>query len=228
MDFSSLEKTLNYTFKSRTLLLEAITHKSLKKPYNNERLEFLGDAVLDLLVGEFLFHKFSNSKEGELSKMRASLVNEKSFALLANSLNLGSFIQLSYSEEQNNGRKKASILSDAFEALMGAIYLEKGLEQVRKIALPLLEKNFPDISQSGLFCDYKTSLQEVTQAIYGITPEYVLFNSTGPDHNKEFTMGVFICGKEYAQAKGKTKKEAQQKCANIALQILQKEQGNKA
>lgn len=223
MDLNQLEQNINYTFKNRQLLLEAMTHRSLKKHYSNERLEFLGDAVLDLLIGDFLFHKFPKLKEGDLSKIRACLVNEKSFATIANSLDIGSFIQISYGEEHNNGRKKTSILSDAFEALMGAVYLEGGLECVRKIILPLLEKNFPDMSKSGLFYDYKTSLQETTQALYGTTPEYVLLSAVGPDHNKDFSIGVFICGKEYARAVAKSKKEAQQQCAHSALKKLQQE-----
>jgi ribonuclease-3 len=123
-NIKELEKCLDYQFKDQNLILEALTHKSFKKPYNNERLEFLGDAVLNLIVGEYLYYKFPDSNEGELSKIRASLVNEKGFTLLANKINLGDYIYMSNAEDRNQGRLKASILSDAFEAIMGAIYIE--------------------------------------------------------------------------------------------------------
>lgn len=223
MDLQLFEQTLGYCFKQKNLLKEALTHKSAKKGTHNERLEFLGDAVLDLIIGEFLYHKFPHSPEGELSKMRASMVNEKAFAKLARYLNVGEYLYISSSEEQNNGRDKDSILSNAFEAIMGAIYLESGLESVRNIMLLLLEEVYPKIDLKSLFYDHKTALQELTQAVFGITPEYIVLDSFGPDHNKEFLMGVQIKDREYARAKGKSKKEAQQICAKMALEILKQE-----
>ena len=139
-NLKEFEDKLGYKFNNKQLLVEALTHKSYKKPYNNERLEFLGDAVLDLVVGEYLFFKFPNANEGELSKMRASLVNEGGFARLAKEIDLGKYIFISNAEENNNGRNKPSLLSNAFEAVMGAVYLESGLEKVREIILNLLEK----------------------------------------------------------------------------------------
>lgn len=218
-----LEKTLNYSFTDKKLIIEALTHKSFKQPYDNERLEFLGDAVLDLIVGEYLYKKFSKSDEGKLSKIRASLVNEAGFDKLARSINLGDYIFLSNAEENNGGRDKASLLSNAFEAIMGAIYLESGLDTVKKIAIDLIEKNHIDISLDSLFRDYKTSLQELTQARFGITPEYNVIASRGPDHKKEFELAVVIGGKEYARASGKSKKIAQQEAAQSALELLKKE-----
>lgn len=218
-----LEEILNYSFKDKKLIIEALTHKSFKQPYDNERLEFLGDAVLDLIVGEYLFKKFSKSDEGKLSKIRASIVNEAGFDKLARSINLGEYIFLSNAEENNGGRDKASLLSNAFEAIMGAIYLESGLEAVNKIAIDLLEKNYDDISLDSLFRDYKTTLQELTQARFGITPEYNVIASRGPDHKKEFELAVVIEGKEYARASGKSKKIAQQEAAQMALEMLKKE-----
>jgi ribonuclease-3 len=215
-----LENTLGYTFSSKKLLIEALTHKSYKQPYDNERLEFLGDAVLDLVVGEYLFNKFPSSDEGKLSKIRASLVNESGFDKLARSINLGDFIQLSNAEENNGGREKSSLLSNAFEAVMGAIYLESGLKKVQEIAIKLIEKNHKDISLDSLFKDYKTTLQELTQARYGVTPEYKVVASRGPDHKKEFEIAVFIEDKEYARAVGKSKKIAQQDAAQKAVEIL--------
>ena len=218
-----LEKSLGYEFKDKKLITEALTHKSYKKPYDNERLEFLGDAVLDLIVGEYLYKKFSKSDEGNLSKIRASLVNESGFDKLARYLNLGNYILLSNAEENNGGREKSSLLSNAFEAVIGAVYLEAGLEIANDIAIALLEENHKDISLESLFSDFKTLLQELTQAQFGLTPEYNVIASRGPDHKKEFEIAVVIDSKEYARAIGKSKKIAQQESAKIAIEILKGE-----
>ncbi len=222
-DLSILENKLGYHFKDRTLLKTALTHKSSKQPYNNERLEFLGDAVLDLIVGEYLYHKFPAVSEGELSKLRASLVNEKGFEQLARLISLGEYIYLSLAEENNNGRQKPSILSNAFEALIGAIYLESGLEKATEVSLKLLEEAYPKIDLATVFKDYKTTLQEITQAHMGVTPQYIVTGSSGPDHKKEFVIMVKINNREIAQAKGKSKKEAQQEAAKQAIEKLRKE-----
>ncbi len=219
-NYSQLEKRLNYTFDNKQLIIEALTHKSYKKPYNNERLEFLGDAVLDLIVGEYLFKKFPKSDEGILSKIRASLVNESGFTLLAKEINLGEYIYLSLAEENNDGRDKASLLSNAFEAIMGAIYLEAGLEAVKIISIKLLEECHPKIDLKSLSKDYKTALQELTQATHGVTPSYEMLGSSGPDHKKEFEIAVTLNDETIASAKGKSKKDAQQKAALIALEKL--------
>ena len=218
--YQELEKRVGYAFENKQLIIEALTHKSYKKPYNNERLEFLGDAVLDLIVGEFLFHKFPASDEGILSKIRASLVNESGFTLLAQKINLGDFIYLSPAEENNGGRKKPSLLSNAFEAVIGAIYLEGGLEIVRDIVERLLEETHQKIDLQSLSKDYKTALQELTQATHGVTPTYELLRSFGPDHKKEFEIAIILDNKTIATAQGKSKKEAQQKAAFIALEKL--------
>ena len=219
-DIKLLEESLGYKFKDKKLIIEALTHKSDKQPYDNERLEFLGDAVLDLVVGEYLYKKFTKSDEGKLSKIRASLVNETGFDKLARFINLGDFIYLSNAEENNGGREKSSLLSNAFEAVMGAIYLEAGLKTVNDIAIKLIEKNYADISLDSLFRDYKTTLQELTQARYGVTPEYKVVASRGPDHLKEFEVAVLIEDKEYARAVGKSKKIAQQEAAQQAIKLL--------
>jgi len=218
-----LEKSLGYEFSDKKLIIEALTHKSYKQPYDNERLEFLGDAVLDLIVGEYLFKKFAKSNEGNLSKIRASLVNETGFDKLARYLNLGDYILLSNAEENNGGREKSSLLSNAFEAVMGAIYLEAGLAVVNTISIDLIEKNHPEISLDSLFSDFKTLLQELTQARFGMTPEYKVVASRGPDHLKEFEVAVIIQDKEYARAIGKSKKIAQQEAAKIAIKLLKEE-----
>ena len=219
--YHELEKCLDYQFKNKDLIIEALTHKSYKKVFNNERLEYLGDAVLNLIVGEFLFNKFPGSNEGELSKIRASLVNEKGFTKLALAINLGDYIYLSEAEDRNQGRKKASILSDAFEAIMGAIYIESGLTVLKPMILKLLDENYEEINLNELFSDYKTALQEVTQAKFGAIPVYKLESAIGPDHEKEFELSLWINDKHYATAKGKSKKLAQQAAAKIVLNQLQ-------
>ena len=219
----ALQKRLGYQFRDQNLIIEALTHKSSKQPYNNERLEFLGDAVLDLIVGEYLYHEFTEVAEGELSKLRASLVNEKSFEKLARLLHLGEYIYISLAEENNNGREKPSLLSNAFEAIIGALYLEAGLEKAKNLAIALLEEAYPKINMDAIFRDHKTTLQELTQAHFGMTPEYRLVRSFGPDHKKEFEIAVSVRGRDLALAIGKSKKEAQQKAAMLALDILKKE-----
>jgi len=220
-NYRELEKCLDYQFENKDLIIEALTHKSYKKVFNNERLEYLGDAVLNLIVGEFLFNKFPKSNEGELSKIRASLVNEKGFTKLALAINLGDYIYLSDAEDRNQGRKKASILSDAFEAIMGAIYIESGLNILKPMILKLLKENYDEINLDELFSDYKTALQEVTQAKFGAIPVYKLESAIGPDHEKEFELSLWINDKHYATAKGKSKKLAQQAAAKIVLNQLQ-------
>jgi ribonuclease-3 len=222
-DFKKLEQCLDYDFKDKNLIIEALTHKSFKKPYSNERLEFLGDAVLNLIVGEFLYNKFPTSNEGELSKMRASLVNEQGFTKLAYQINLGDYIYVSNAEDRNHGREKPSILSDAFEAIMGAIYIESNLDTVKDIILKLLESGYETINLDNLFSDYKTALQEVTQAKFGMIPIYKLEQATGPDHKKEFEISIWIDDRCYGKAKGKSKKIAQQAIAKIALDKISNE-----
>ena len=219
-NLEKLQEKLGYKFKNLTHLKIALTHKSAKNGHNNERLEFLGDAVMDLIVGEYLFKKFS-SDEGDLSKLRAALVNESSFSKFAKFLGIGENLNMSLSEERNGGREKPSLLSDAFEAIMGAVYLESGLQNTARIATAILEILYPRISFNELVRDYKTALQELTQAKFGVTPEYVLLGSSGPDHKKSFEMAALVGGKRLSSAVGASKKEAEQKCAQIALELLQ-------
>ncbi len=219
-NLEKLQEKLGYKFKNLTHLKIALTHKSAKNGHNNERLEFLGDAVMDLIVGEYLFKKFS-SDEGDLSKLRAALVNESSFSKFAKFLGIGENLNMSLSEERNGGREKPSLLSDAFEAIMGAVYLESGLQNTARIATAILEILYPRISFNELVKDYKTALQELTQAKFGVTPEYVLLGSSGPDHKKSFEMAALVGGKRLSSAVGASKKEAEQKCAQIALELLQ-------
>ena len=222
--YDVLQQKIGYRFSNPTLLDEALTHKSCKKEYNNERLEFLGDAVLDLVVGEYLFFHLAKATEGEMSKIRASLVNEMGFAKMAQALELGTYIRLSSAEENNNGREKPSLLSNAFEAVMGAIYLDSDLGTVARIVNGMLETIYPKIDLNELFKDYKTTLQELTQARFGEIPTYELTGTSGPDHKKEFEISLLIQGKQYAVAKGKSKKIAQQAAAKEAIKKLKGEQ----
>lgn len=219
-EYEELQELLRYRFKNPSFLKEALTHKSCKSEYSNERLEFLGDAVLDLVVGEYLFFHLPKATEGEMSKIRSSIVNEAGFAKLAKALKLDKYIRLSNAEENNNGREKISILSDAFEAVMGAIYLDSDYGNVSKITNRMLEELYPKINLKELFRDYKTTLQEVTQAKFGVIPDYELQNTSGPDHEKEFEIALMINGIEYAKASGKSKKAAQQEAAKKALEKL--------
>lgn len=221
-NLSKLEKNLNYSFKNKELLREALTHKSIKKNFSNERLEFLGDAVMDLIIGEYLFLNFKEAEEGDLSKLRAALVNEKSFATYARKLEIGEHLYLSTSEENNKGRQKPSLLSDAFEAIVGAIYLESGFDNCKKIIIKIVEEMNPNISLEMLKKDYKTNLQEITQAIYGVTPTYKLLSQKGPDHQKIFEMALYLNNKFLSSGIGKNKKEAEQVAAKIAINMIEK------
>lgn len=218
---AEFERILGYEFRDENLIREALTHKSVKAGYSNERLEFLGDAVLDLVVGEYLYKKIrGTNNEGNLSKLRAALVNEFSFAKISELLHIGEFLFLSLAEEKNGGRNKPSLVSDALEAVMGAVYLEAGLEKVKGIFINLLEKEYDKINLETLGKDYKTTLQEITQARFALIPRYELISSSGPDHKKTFEMALFLGEEERARAKGASKKEAEQKAAAAVLKEL--------
>lgn len=225
-NLTKLERNLGYSFKNKDLLKEALTHKSIKKNFSNERLEFLGDAVMDLIIGEYLFMNFKAAEEGDLSKLRAALVNEKSFANYAKKLEIGEYLFLSISEENNKGRQKNSLLSDAFEAIVGAIYLESGFDNCKKIVIKIIEELNPNISLEMLKKDYKTNLQEITQAIYGVTPTYKLLNQKGPDHQKIFEMALYLNDKLISSGVGKNKKEAEQVAAKIAIDMIEELEKN--
>lgn len=220
MSLEKLQQKLGYKFNDEKLLERALTHKSCNKIYSNERLEFLGDAVMDLIVAEFLCEKFPKINEGELSKIRAAMVNEESFAKLANLINLGENLFLSECENNNGGRKKPSILSDGFEALIGAIYHESGMEKTKEIVIKILKDMYENADLRKLSKDYKTQLQEITQAKFGEIPQYIVKSALGPDHNKTFTMGLILGNKEISVACGKSKKEAEQNAAKIAVELL--------
>ena len=220
------QKMIGYEFKKEQLLRQALTHSSyanekhMKKLSDNERLEFLGDAVLEIVSSEFLYHNYEKLPEGELTKLRASIVCEPTLALCTEELRLGDYLYLGRGEDLTGGRKRKSILSDALEAVIGAIYLDGGFANAKEFILKYI---LTDIENKKLFYDSKTILQEVVQSNHQQL-EYVLIAETGPDHNKSFTVEVHIDDKRMSEGIGHTKKAAEQEAAYKALILLRKEQ----
>lgn len=223
----SLERKLGYPFKDRSLLLQSLTHTSYAyeregEPMEHyERLEFLGDAVMDLAVSVFVFEIFPGESEGNLSKRRASLVNEKQLALLAKEMNLGEYLLLGKGEEQTGGREKDSILANAFEAIIAGIFLDGGwissLDFCRRQFEALL---LTETSSGGYAQDFKTRLQEKAQELFKEPPQYDLIREEGPDHEKIFEFQVSLQGKVWGIGTGPSKKESQQRAAEAALKKL--------
>ncbi len=217
-----LEHALGYSFVARVLLEKALIHKSfanekLKDPAaSNERLEFLGDAVLDLVVARHLYAISPALAEGELSRVRSELVSAPSLATLARVLNLGKYLRLGRGEEHSGGRDKDNILADALEAVFGAVFLDSDLKQATRIIVALLDDKVNERVQQES-CDYKTRLQEEVQARFGVTPEYVLCDQSGPDHARSYRMQACCAGRVIGCGRGKSKKAAQQKAAQMAL-----------
>lgn len=214
-----LQNLICYEFKNKKLLKESLTHRSTRGKKNNERLEFLGDAVLDLVVAQHLFNTYPNN-EGDMSKMRANIVNGRSLAEFANSIELSKFIRISHAEDINNGRHKASILADAFEAMMGAVYLDSDLATTSKVFMGIIKRAHKDLAIFKTSNDYKTTLQEFTHEHFKKTPKYILRAQDGPDHDMEFKVELLLDGKSVAIGNGKSKKKAEQDAAKIALNRL--------
>lgn len=217
-----LQGNMSYVFRDKTLLLQALTHKSYAnekkgKLIDNERLEFLGDAVLDLVISHLIMEKFSSLPEGEMSKLRASLVNEASLAVMAEELGLSKYLSLGHGEELSGGRNKPSILADSFEAVIAAVYLDGGFDEAFRIVSSQFSKF---LTKTDLYIDYKTRLQELTQERLKCMPEYKLTSASGPDHARTFEVELKIGGNLHGAGKGKTKKEAEQKAAKEALEKL--------
>ncbi len=223
---SNLEKKLDYKFKNRTLLKEALTHPSFqkksleKKTANNQRLEFLGDSVLDIIVTEYLYRKLASFSEGKLTKIRSVMVSKDILAKWADYLSLGKYIILGKGEDSTGGRKKLSILADCFEALLGAIYLDSGLQKAKKIISTLVQEEMELIIKGKYGDDYKTLLQEISQKKMKCLPKYFLITEKGPDHKKIFCIKVKLKDKTYGTGAGENKKEAEQYAAREALKKL--------
>lgn len=221
-----LEKTIGYSFNDKKFLELALTHssysndKKMGKLKNNERLEFLGDAVLELVSSEFLFHEYGSKPEGELTRLRASLVCEPTLAETARAFNLNDYLRLGHGEENTGGRYRDSIISDALEALIGAIYLDGGFANAKEFILKFV---LNDIENKHLFYDSKTILQEIVQKQYKERVEYVLVGESGPDHNKTFEVEAVFRKVVIGRGKGATKKRAEQQAAYEAILAIKKE-----
>lgn len=230
-DISHTETALNLSFSDKTLLRRALTHRSYLNENpdypleDNERLEFLGDAILDFITGEYLYHRFPEVAEGRLTNLRSALVRTESLAQFAAELNLGDFMYLGRGEEDSGGRSRPAILCDAFEALIGALYLDQGIGASREFACKFIEPALQEILASHAEKDPKSRLQEVAQSHYQLTPTYRTVKEQGPDHAKEFTVEAIIGNKTYGAGTGYSKQNAAQAAAQEALEFLQKELG---
>ncbi len=220
----ALEKNLGYHFKDRALLEHAMTHSSYANEHrssgitSNERLEFLGDSVLGMVVAEYLFRTHPDMPEGDLTRTRAALVCEESLYEVAQALKLGNYLKLGKGEDAGGGRWRPSILADATEAMLAAVYLDGGLDAVRGIIGKLILNKE---QEKAVDRDYKTSLQELVQRSPGQSVTYRLVDELGPDHDRVFVMEVAVDGKPVGQGKGRTKKEAEQMSARAALEKLE-------
>lgn len=221
---SELEKKIGHTFKNQQLLTEALSHSSYanenkKTRRSNERLEFLGDSVLSIVVSEYLFEHFSRFPEGELTKTRASIVCEKSLHVFAKQIGLGEHLLLGKGEENTGGRERPSILADAFEALIAAIFLDGGMEAARKFILGFIPSDIK-IENGDTVMDYKTVLQEIIQQNPEEKITYRLVDEQGPDHNKTFTVSVCLNSNAIGTGQGRSKKQAEQNAAKEALELM--------
>lgn len=224
MNIIEFEKKINYKYKNHAVLKEALTHSSfvnvLKKgEKNNERLEFLGDSVLSIIVAEHLFTHYKHLPEGELTKLRASLVCETSLHKFALSINLGDYLYLGKGEENSGGRERPSILADAFEAIIASIYLDGGFDEARKYVLSFIPEKI-DFNNKNVLSDFKTALQEITQKNKEEKIEYVLLEEHGPDHDKSFVVEVHLNSNVIGKGVGKSKKQAEQLAAKEALELM--------
>jgi ribonuclease-3 len=223
---SILKEKLGFRWQNEDLLCLALTHSSyayekiFRGQENNQRLEFLGDAVLELVVSDYLYRTYPGHTEGELTRLRAAIVCEPSLARTARELDLGSCLYMGRGEERSGGRERPSILADAFEALLGAVYLDQGLEMARKVALQYLKPVIDDVLEGRVERDYKTELQEILQEEGQVDISYAILREEGPDHHKIFTAAVYFGGKEMGRGQGRTKKEAEQQAACRALARL--------
>lgn len=228
-ELTKSEQQLNLTFGDKTLLQRALTHRSYLNENpdypleDNERLEFLGDAVLDFITGEYLYHRFPDMREGELTSLRSALVRTETLAHFARQITLGQCLFMGRGEEDSGGRERPALLCGAFEALMGAIYLDQGLKAVEKIFIPLIKAEVVQILRTKSHRDPKSHFQEMAQGQLKITPTYRSLAESGPDHAKEFTVGVYLNDICYGQGTGPNKQQAAQAAARMAIAALEAE-----
>lgn len=224
-DLTHFESKFYLKFNSKDLLLQALTHRSYinENPAfrvgHNERLEFLGDAVLELIVTEDLYKKFPDKPEGELTSFRAALVNSKMLSDVAVDIGINDFLLLSRGEAKDTGRARQYILANAFESLIGAIYLDQGYDAVKDFIYRVLMPRLPEVLEKKLYKDPKSLFQEESQERVGITPSYEVMREWGPDHDKHFLMGVFLSEELVAEGEGPSKQEAQEGAARNALHV---------
>ncbi len=222
-DLNDLEVSLGYSFNNKSLLKESITHKSYahekdkKDILFNERMEFLGDSVLELIISEYLFSSYSEYTEADLSKIKAYTVQEATLAEVSEKLNIGTYLLLGKGEEMTGGREKPSLLANAYEAILAAIYLDGGYESAKGFVLRHLTEKINEIPANRTIFDFKTKLQEVAQAQFNSLPKYITHKELGPEHKKVFEVNVLIKNNLYGSGSGKTKKAASQKAAEEAL-----------
>ncbi|MBB5022018.1 ribonuclease III [Desulfurispira natronophila] len=228
-DTVALEDILGYRFRQPQLLQRALTHRSCpgdsrSRQLHNERLEFLGDSVLGLVISHYLFATFPHEPEGRLSKIRSFIVNEKTLARISREkLQLGRFLHIGKGEHHTGGRSKPSILADAMEAIIAAIYLDSDLDQVTRVVLELMAQEVDAVVRNKDHSDYKTELQELSQGSLGEAPEYQVSREWGPDHQKHFAVTLYLGGRKYGYGEGTSKKNAEQKAAQAALELLRQE-----
>lgn len=225
-NIEGLETNINVVFNDKELLETAVTHRSYinehrKVKEHNERLEFLGDAVLELIVSDFLFRKFVDRAEGDLTSFRSALVRTDSLALTAKDLKIGEYILLSKGEEDSGGREKDYLLANAFEAVLGSIYLDQGYEVSRKFVEQFLLPKIDDIVENRLDIDNKTRIQELAQSVHKSTPVYEVIKEEGPDHDKTFTVVVKIDGKIIGEGVGSSKQRAEEKAAKVGVEYIE-------
>ncbi len=223
-----LQDKIGYIFNDENLIKKALIHRSFGnenwefKNINNEKLELLGDAVLDLIVTEYLYKNFEIATEGELAKLKSMIVSEPVLASISSEIQLGNYLMLSKGEELTGGRERESILGDVFEAVLGAIYLDSDIATARRVALKYLAYKIEHINENDELIDYKTILQEYSQRVYKIIPIYEVVNEIGPDHKKSFEIAVSIDnGRTIGKGIGKNKKQAEQLAAREACKVLE-------
>ena len=225
MDYSELENQIGYTFKDKNLLKTAVTHTSYayeKNVQSNEKLEFLGDSILEFISSVYLFSNYSNLKEGEMTKVRAQVVCEESLYKVAKAHNFSDFLNLGKSERMAGGEVKTAILADSVEAVIAAMYLDGGLEPAKEFIINNLKEEIKIASQNVGQKDYKTVLQEILQKNGDVDIQYKIIRETGPDHNKEFESEVIYNNKILATGTGKSKKHAEMEAAKYAIENLKK------
>jgi len=225
-DSSGLEKKIGIVFKNKKFLEEALTHRSYLNEYpsagaHNERLEFLGDAVLEIIVTENLFHTYPDYQEGQLTNLRAALVNYQILSRIAKEIELEEYLHLSRGEAKDTGRARDVILANAIEALIGAIYLDVGYAGTEPFVKKFIMTHLDEVIENKLYRDPKSTLQEIVQEDFKVTPIYRVLSESGPDHNKEFTVGVFFGEEMKAEGRGLSKQEAEMKAAEEALKKLE-------